>query len=123
MKKTIVGELFIIILLSIVIVITLKVVLFDFIPSKTNLPNPIKYRAEAVVKEILNDIDYEKITQENEESETESVLKSYKIEASDLKNYVSKNDFESGKDNPFDDYKEKNKNTIPKNNNKSYNNR
>ena len=99
MNKTIVRELFIIVLLTIVIIITLRIVLFDFIPSKNSLPKPIEYSTDFSVEEVLDEI---RLEQNNEEiSKKESILKSYTIEESDLKNYVSKRNFGSGKTDPF----------------------
>ena len=103
MKKVIVKELLIIVLLALVIVLTLRMVIYDFIPNERALPESIQYSADLVVEEVLREINFSDI-----ENTTESLLKTYVIEESDLKDYVSKN----GKTDPFTDYKENNKNTI-----------
>ena len=96
MNKKIIQELLIIFLLSLVIVLTFKMVIYDFIPSESSLPKPFKYTADALIEETLQEIKKENETNKSEES----ILKSYMIEENDLKSYVSKN----GKINPFSDY-------------------
>ncbi len=90
MKNTIVKEIFITIILSLVIIITLRMVIFDFIPTEKILPEAIKYESEYTVKNVLRDIE------NSEKNGEEALLKIYKIESSELTDYVS-----SGKDNPF----------------------
>ena len=126
MKNTIVRELFLILLLILVIMGTLKLVLYDFIPSKNDIPEFTTYKAESRVSNVLNEINKdEEIEKQSNNNVSDSLLKSYTIEQSDLKNYVSKNAYESGKINPFDDYVEinKNKSKNKKNNNTNTTNR
>ena len=98
MKKTIVKELTIITLLALVIILTLRMVIYDFIPSEKSLPEAIKYNTETAVAEILREIKLNNINEHDE-----SLLKTYMIEKSDLKDYISKNK----KTDPFTDYKER----------------
>ncbi len=92
MKKSVVREILMIILLTLVIVITLKIVIYDFIPNKKKLPQVTTYIADGIILKTLNEI-------ESNEEKNESILKSYTIEESDLKGYV----LENGKLDPFGD--------------------
>ena len=89
------------VLLALVVIITLRIVLFDFIPNKNSLPKPIEYSADDVVEEVLKEIGLEESNNKDEYSKTETILKSYTIEKSDFKNYVSKRDNEGGEPDPF----------------------
>ena len=56
MKKKIVSELLIIALLTVVIVITLRMVIYDFIPNENTLPKSIEYSADEIVEATLREI-------------------------------------------------------------------
>ena len=90
--KAVVKELFIIMLLGLVIILTLRMVIYDFIPSEDIMPDAVIYKQDYSVKAILRDI-------EKQENSTELLLKTYVIEQSDLKDYVLQN----GKTDPFAD--------------------
>lgn len=107
MKNKIVKELLIIILLSLVIVLTLRMVIYDFIPNENMLPESIQYSADTAVQTTLKEIEEENNRIEN--STTDSLLKTYVIEASDLKGYVSKNEYKNKNTDPFENYVETNK--------------
>lgn len=101
MNKNFIRELFIMVLLALVIIITLRIVLFDFIPNKNSLPKPIEYTMDSVVEDVLKEISLEETNNKDEYSRTETLLKSYTIEKSDLKNYVSKRHDAGGRIDPF----------------------
>lgn len=109
MRKCI-KELVIIALLIVVIMSILGILLSDYVPANISLPEPIEYMADSSVTAVLQEI--ETNTEENgngniDSSEnTESLLKSYSIDESELKSYKSKNAFASGKPDPFADYEE-----------------
>lgn len=110
MKKTIFKELLIILLLTLVIVLTLRMVIYDFILSESTLPETIKYSADFTVQTVLSEIQ----TEEDNSAEVNmagELLKSYMIEESDLKDYVSKSEYKNGKADPFSEYTETNKNS------------
>ena len=103
MKKSIIKELVIIILLIVVIVLTLKMVIYDFIPNKNSIPSSIQYTPDSIVKKVLDEIDDEKEDSSYYENK-KSILKSYTIEESDLKDYVLKKEYKNGKFDPFTQY-------------------
>lgn len=113
MKNLILRELLIIILLSVVVILTLRMVIYDFIPNENMLPESIQYSADAVVQNILNEIEEENNKIEN--STKESLLKTYKIEKTDLKGYVSKKEYKNRNMDPFENYVETSKNKNSKN--------
>lgn len=120
MKNTIVKELFFILIMIIIIFVTLRLVLYDFIPTKNEIKQAfdMEYKAETKVLDVINEIEKsEGISKENE-VENEKFLKTYTIEQKDLKNYVSNKSYESGKKDPFEDNLETNKkkSTNSKNN-------
>ena len=110
MKKAIERELLMIALLALVIVLTLRMVIYDFIPNENTLPESIEYSADPVVEATLREIQMEEASYNiTGNSTTESLLKSYVIEETDLKEYVSKKEYRNGKIDPFANYVETNK--------------
>lgn len=101
MKKGIIKELIIILLLTVVIVLTLRMVIYDFIPDKSSIPSSIKYTKDSIVEKVLEEINIEKDSSINSNN---SLLKSYTIEESDLKEYVLKKEYKNGKIDPFTQY-------------------
>lgn len=99
MKKYIAREFMFLILLILVVVITLRMVIYDFIPEKDMLPEMIKYIKNPIVETVLSEIRFEEVQSTTGNNVSESLLKTYKIEESDLKNNFSK----KGKVNPFED--------------------
>lgn len=120
MKNTIVKELFFILIMIIIIFVTLRLVLYDFIPEKSEIKQAfdMEYKADKKVLEVLNEIEKSESVSEEASVENEKFLKTYTIEQNDLKNYVSNKSYESGKKDPFEDVVETNKkkNTNTKNN-------
>lgn len=120
MGKKILKEMFIIALLVIVIVIVLIGLLYDYIPTEQSvetLPEPIEYMADSTVTAALQEIEENESTYNLQDTtstntNTTSLLKSYTIDKSDLKNYEARNAFESGKVDPFSDYQEPVSNTV-----------
>ena len=107
MGKSVVKEIFILALLTMVIIFILCILFYDYIPTNRSVPSAIEYVADSKVKESLKSVKYESSTGSSDNtSEKSSLLKSYSIDASDLKNYASQKDYESGKTDPFSDYKE-----------------
>lgn len=107
MGKSVVKEIFILALLTMVIIFILGILFYDYIPTNRSVPTAIEYVADSKIKEALKSVKYESSTGSSDNtSEKSSLLKSYSIDASDLKNYASQKDYESGKTDPFSDYKE-----------------
>ena len=110
MKKNIIKELLIILLLALVITLTLRMVIYDFIPSKNNLPKAIKYTKDSVIELTLKEIEEQEKKSISKKNNTENLLKSYTIEQSDLKDYVSKKQYKNSKADPSSEYVETSKN-------------
>lgn len=108
MGKGLIKELFIVALLIVVIMFSLGVALSEYIPTDENLPEAVEYMADSSVTSALKEISENSEgaggNGSNGSDTTDSLLKSYTIDQSDLKNYKSKNAFESGKPDPFSDY-------------------
>ena len=107
MGRSIVKEIFIGALLLMVIMFTLGIVLYEYIPTNQAIPEPVQYSADSSVTQTLQEIAVSAETDgmsDSELGETQSLLKSYSIGASDLKNYASKKSYESGKVDPFAEY-------------------
>lgn len=109
MGKSIVKEIFIGALLLMVIMFTLGIVLYEYIPTNQAIPEPVQYSADSSVTQTLQEIAADAEAEGIEDTETsgaQSLLKSYSIGASDLKSYASKKSYESGKVDPFAEYVE-----------------
>ena len=106
MGSKIAKEIFIIVLLLIVVLFTIGILFYEFIPSKNENISSSKYtptdKVVATLAEIQENggIDYSK------GDNTNSLLKSYSINKSDLSGYQSENYYESGKKDPFAEYSE-----------------
>lgn len=120
MKNTIVKELFFILIMIIIIFVTLRLVLYDFIPTKNEIKQAfdMEYKAAQKVLDVIEEIEKSEGISNANEVENEKFLKTYTIEQKDLKNYVSNKSYESGKKDPFEDSIETNKkkSTNSKNN-------
>lgn len=95
-------EIFILILLFIVIIFTLIVLLYDFLPGKkVEEINSAQYISDnLVIEDVLKEIK-ESTGVDVKGKDSDVPLKSYSIEAKDLNMYASENSYESGKSDPF----------------------
>lgn len=95
MAKSIIKELIIVLLLCLAIILVLGILLYDYVPVATTLPNPVAYTTPEDIKEEL-------LTSEQvEESE---IIMTYEINSDDLNNYKRIQDYKPGKANPFSSY-------------------
>ena len=103
-KKTIIKEVFIFMLLTILILLVLAIALYDFIPSNVTVPEAIEYSASPETISVKQEIAYTNggdITQDDSNGQSSPTsLKSYSIQASDLTIYGQKNLYNSGNSNP-----------------------
>lgn len=93
-------------LLGAVVVVTVGLLLYDFIPTETEMPDTLEYVAEAKVtttKQAIADAGY---SISDGEGGSDSLLRSYTVTQSDLAMYKNKKVYQSGKINPFEEYKE-----------------
>lgn len=131
--KSLVKELFIGVLLLMVVVFTLGILFYDSMPNNKATPTSITYTADTAVTTTIQQISEEKANStSNSSSSTDSsglnigsVIASYSIGSTDLSTYAQRKTYESGKVDPFEDYKEETNtdgNTTGDNNNSTGNN-
>lgn len=92
MTKNIFKEIIIILLLTLAIILLLGVLLYDYVPMNKVVPEKVTYVATEDVKNAISDSE---IGQSNE------VIQTYEVTATDLKNYKKGNEYKSGRKNPF----------------------
>lgn len=111
MSNKILREILIIALLFLVIMFTLGILFYDYIPTDSGTITSVKYVADENVEHVLNEIQTNSgidIKSQN----TDSPLKSYTIDANDLNIYASEKYYESGKKDPFAEYSEPIEETV-----------
>ena len=92
--KSVIKEIFIIILLIIVIVLILGILFYEYNPTKKKIPTQVAdYQLPQEMQEELEET--------LEETKTQNIVKTYRIDATDLKIYERTNDYNKGKANPF----------------------
>lgn len=92
MVKSVLKEIFIMLLLCIAIVLILGVIFYNYIPTNKTIPNKLaEYTTPENVKAEID----EKL------SETEKQEISYQIDGADLKLYSQSHAYTTGKTNPF----------------------
>lgn len=94
--KSFFKEGFIFVLLSALVIFFIMILLYDFMPAETSI-NVMQYVADSSVKATLEEVKASNAGADN----TESLLKSYEIDSSDLKRYKNAKSYDSGKENPF----------------------
>lgn len=131
--KSLVKELFIGVLLLMVVVFTLGILFYDSMPNNKATPTSITYTADTAVTTTIQQIAEEKSNSTTNSSSSSdssgldigSVIASYSIGSTDLSTYAQRKTYESGKVDPFEDYKEETNtdgNTTGDNNNSTGNN-
>lgn len=93
MVKSIIKEIFIILLLMLSILLVLAILFYEYRPSTKYIPTiSSKYSLpEDMQKELEETI-----------STKQNIVKTYKVDSDDLYKYEKSNDYDKGKDNPFD---------------------
>ena len=91
MLKSVIKEVFIILLLSIAILLVLGILFYDYIPTNRVVPTK---KAYSTPEEVKNEI-------EEEVTETEKIEVSYEVTDADLNIYKQTGSYTEGKANPF----------------------
>lgn len=105
MNSKIAKEILIIVLLFMVIMFMIGILFYDCISSNNEEIASIDYTTDETVNNVLEEIESNSgVDVKNETSN--SLLKSYSINANDLSTYASENSYESGKKDPFAEYAE-----------------
>lgn len=92
MVKSVIKEIFIMLLLCVAIVLVLGVIFYNYIPTNKAIPNKL---AEYTTPEDVKS----KIEEQTPENETEQIT--YQIDSTDLKLYRETHGYTTGKVNPF----------------------
>ncbi len=100
MSNKIFKESIIIFLLIVAIIFAMGILFYDLITENVEDIIQTQYATSEDVEEVLKDIDNMEEKQANPNA-SESLLKSYKITAEDLKGFESNKYYESGKEDPF----------------------
>ena len=112
MIKSVLKEIFIILLLSIAILLILGILFYDYIPINSYIPEREAYTTPNNVLEEIN----EAIT------ETEKIEVTYEVTDSDLNIYKQSGSYTEGKANPFALESEQPENNVGNNQNTNDNN-
>ena len=94
MIKTLIKEVFIIILLAISILLILSICFYEYRPSTYKIP--VAVQEYSLPQEMQDELD-----ETIKGSETQNIVQIYKVDGQDLKNYEKTNDYKAGKINPF----------------------
>lgn len=94
MVKSIIKEVLIILLLIIAILLILGILFYDYYPATKKIPTGVE--EYTLPKDMQAELDETIKT-----SEQQNIIKTYRVNADDLKIYQRRNDYQSGKINPF----------------------
>ena len=110
MKKIIIKEICIILLLCIAVMLVFGIVFYEYIPISKVVPTKISY---TIPENIINELETK--NEEQEENVTQTTV--YEITTSDLKKYEDIGIYDKGKSNPFAMPSQTNTNNTTVNNN------
>lgn len=110
MLKSVFKEIIIILLLVLIIILLLGIMFYEYIPSSITVPEKVQeYALEETVKQELD--------KELNNMNSEEIVKTYQIDATDIEKYEKTNEYNKGKVNPFEKYSEKVENENDNTNN------
>ena len=92
MAKGVFKEIIIILLLCFAIILLLGVLLYGYVPMNKVIPQQVSYVATQDTKEAL---------EEKKAADSDSVILTYEVTATDLSNYKKQNEYVAGRKNPF----------------------
>ena len=95
MVKSMIKEIIIMLLLCLAILLLLGILLYEYVPMTKTIPNPVSYTTPNNIKQELADSD------NLDESE---IIMTYEVDATDLNNYSTIQNYKPGKANPFSPY-------------------
>lgn len=104
MVKTIIREIFIMLLLCVAIVLVFAITLYDYIPINKVIPEKVTYEVPEDIKvELESNVS-------TEEAQPLNIV--YSVDASDLEDYEQSGSYVPGKPNPFEAYTSNNGNST-----------
>lgn len=92
MKKNVIKEIIIMLLLTLAIILVLGVLLYEYVPANKIIPKKVSYTTPEEVKREL-----ETVTDENDDEQ----YFDYHIDATQIKNYQKIQEYVPGRKNPF----------------------
>lgn len=93
----------IILILAILVIVTIVLALYNYAPAHKNISTVKSYERTADVSKTMQEIS----TTDLSVGSSESIIKSYSISSSDLKNYERNDYYDKGRANPFADVENK----------------
>lgn len=103
MKKNILKEVIIILLLTLAIILILGVLLYEYVPVNKIIPEKISYTTPENIKTEL---------QTDTNVDDTQVVITYQIDSTDLSNYKKIQEYVPGRKNPFESLNKKEENTT-----------
>jgi len=89
-----IKEIIIMLLICLIAMLGLAIALYQYIPSKKNVPELVQYQVSEQVQDLLEDnID--------QKSDQDRVILTYEVTKGELSGYQTTNDYIPGKSNPF----------------------
>lgn len=108
MVKSVFKEIIIILLLIVIIILLLGILFYDYIPTSKTVPSKVQeYALEETVKQELD--------KQLNNLNSEEIVKTYKLDATDIEHYERTNEYDKGKINPFAEYNAGTNNTEANN--------
>ncbi|MGN1310951.1 MAG: hypothetical protein ACI4VP_04555 [Clostridia bacterium] len=95
--KSVFKEIIIILLLLIAIILLLGILFYDYMPSGKTVP--VKVQEYALQEDVRQELD-----KELNDINSEEVIKTYQLDASDIEVYEKTKEYNKGKVNPFAQY-------------------
>lgn len=115
MLKSILKEIIILLLLIITILLLLGILFYDYVPNSKTIP--AKVEEYALAEDVKQELE-----QELNKVDSEEIIKTYQLDASDLEHYEKTKEYDKGKVNPFAKYSTQGTNTTNTNQNNNANN-
>ncbi len=95
MVKSIIKEIFIILLLVVTILLVLGILFYEYRPATKKIPTQV---AEYTLPQDMQ----EELEETIQAAESQNIVKVYKVTSDDLKVHEKNNDYVKGRPNPFD---------------------
>lgn len=95
MAKKLIKEITISLLLCLAIILLLGILLYDYVPVTKTIPNPVSYKTPDSVKQELA---------QTTSIDEDKVIMTYEVDATDLNNYKTIQNYKPGKANPFSSF-------------------
>ena len=92
MSKNVLREIIILLLLTLAIILLLGVLLYEYVPMNKVIPEAVTYTATDETRKAI---------EEQSAQDDGTVVLSYEVTSTDLKNYKKVNDYKAGRKNPF----------------------